>query len=140
LIVTNGDLPMPVTRLRRGLTRLLGIGHLAFSLAWIFPLHGTPLPGRLNVAHVLATSVPIWAIGFGITAVLLLVASTRRAAERLSWWGHATGVIVTMAFAGASGASAALAQPLGSFLPALAFVLFSGAHLILQRYYKARGG
>lgn len=130
---------MPVTRLRRGLTRLLGLGHLAFCLAWVLPLHGTPLPGRLSVAHLIAGSVPTWALGFGLTAVLLLVASFRRTSERLSWWGHASGVLVTMAFAGASGASAAIARPLGSFLPALAFLIFSGAHLLLQRYYKAGG-
>lgn len=130
---------MPVTRLRRGLTRLLGIGHLAFSLAWIIPLHGVPVPGRLSVAHQIAASVPIWAAGFGATAVLLLVASFRTTSERLSWWGHASGVIVTLAFAGATGTSAALVWPNGSFLLALSFLIFSGAHLLLQRYYKAGG-
>lgn len=130
---------MPVTRLRRGLTRLLGLGHLAFCIAWVLPLHGIPIPGRLNVAHQIAASVPIWAVGFGLTAVLLLVATVKRPTERISWWGHASGVIVTMAFAGASGASAVLATPMGSLLPAMAFLIFSGAHLILQRYYKAGG-
>lgn len=130
---------MPVTRLRRGLTRLLGFGHLSFSLTWALPLHGTPLPGRVSIAHLIAGNVPTWAIGFGLTAVLLLVASLRSTSERMSWWGHASGVLITMAYAGASGASAAIAHPLGSFLPALAFLVFSAAHLLLQRYYKAGG-
>lgn len=131
---------MPVTRLRRGLTRLLGLGHLAFCLVWVFPLHGIPIPGRISIAHQLAANVPLWAAGFGTTAVLLLVASLKRASERLSWWGHASGVLVTMAFAGASGASAVLLWPTGSFLQSLAFLVFAGAHLLLQRYYKKAGG
>jgi hypothetical protein len=130
---------MPVTRLRRSMTRLLGFGHLAFFAAWVLPLHGVPLAGRISVAHQVAASVPIWAVGFGVTAALLLVASFRRPSERLSWWGHATGTIVAMAYAGASAASAAIVDPLGSFLPAAAFLTLSGAHLILQRYYKAGG-
>lgn len=130
---------MPVTRLRRGMTRLLGFGHLAFAVAWIGPLHGTPILGRPSIAHVIASSVPIWAIGFGITSVILVTASFRKPTERASWWGHAAGVVVTMAFAGASGSSAALADPKGSFLPAAAFLVFAGMHLILQRYYKAGG-
>lgn len=130
---------MPVTRLRRGLTRLLGLGHLAFAFAWILPLHGVPAAGRSSVAHQIASSVPIWSVGFGLTAVLLLVASFSHPTDRLSWWGHASGVVVTMAFAGASGTSAALNWPLGSFLLAAAFFIFAGMHLLLQRYYKAGG-
>lgn len=130
---------MPETRLRRSMTRLLGIGHLVFFVAWLVPLHGTPLPGRLSVAHQVAASVPVWSIGFGSTAVLLLIAAFRRVPSRLCWWGHAAGVVVAMAFAGASGSSAMIARPMGSLITALAFLLISAWHLILQRYYKAGG-
>lgn len=129
---------MPETRLRRSMTRLLGFGHLTFFVAWLVPLHGTPLPGRLSVAHQVAASVPVWSIGFGATAGLLLVSAYRKS-HRLCWWGHAAGVVVTMAFAGAVGSSALIARPTGSLLPALAFLLISAWHLILQRYYKAGG-
>lgn len=131
---------MPVTRLRRSMTRLLGFGHLAFFIAWVLPLHGVPLAGRLSVAHVIAANVPLWAAGFGTTAALLLWASRSAAREKLSWWGHGLGVVVTMAYAGASGASAVLSSPWGSFLPAGAFFTLSAWHLLMQRHYKKAGG
>lgn len=132
---------MPVTRLRRSMTRLLGSGHLVFCIAWVLPLHGAPRAGVVSVVHQLAANGPIWAAGFGVTAVLLIwAAAAARPREKLSWWGHASGVVVTMAYAGASGASAALSDPLGSFVPALAFLVLSTWHLLMQRYYKAKAG
>lgn len=130
---------MPIAKLRRSMTRLLALGHVIFFLSWVFPLHGTPLPGRVSIVHVVASNVPVWTVGFGVTAALLSVAAFRPTTPWMAHLGHASGAIVCLAFAGATGTSALIAEPPGSVISSVAFLLITAWHLLLQRYYKAGG-
>lgn len=125
----------PETRLARTLTRFLAAGHLLFALAWVLPLHGTVLPDRVSTTIHIASYGPVWAVGFGVVGLLLAVARQLRGTGR---WGHAIGAVVTLTYGAASGTSAAFSEPLGSFLPALAFGLLAAMHIVLQRYYDRR--
>jgi len=126
----------PETRLRQGMTRILAIGHLVFFLAWLFPFHGPVLPGRLNIPAVVASNAPVWTVGFGVTAALLIVAVIRRS---MAAWGHAVGAVATMSYGAASLFSALFSTPYGSVLPGGAFLLIAAWHYALQRYYRGAG-
>lgn len=125
----------PETRLARVLTRYLAVAHIAFAVAWLSPLHGVELPGRVNVAVSIASYAPVWAILFGATGGLLVFAQRWCPAGR---WGHAIGAVVTLAFGAASVSSAVFSEPLGSVLPGVAFAVLAAVHSALQRYYERR--
>lgn len=115
-------------------TAVLGVGHAVFTVAWCTPLHGPTLPGRVSVATSIASYGPVWSVGFGITAVLLLLAAVTRR-RVLGRYGHGLGAVVTMAYAGASLASALLSDPVGSVLTGVAFLVIAAVHLLAQRSY-----
>jgi len=116
-------------------TATLGAGHALFTVAWVAPLHGPGIPGRVSIATAIAANAPVWSIGFGGTAVLLL-ASAILQRRRLGLFGHALGAIVTMAYAGASLSSALLTQPIGGIVTGSAFLVVAAVHFLAQRAYR----
>lgn len=123
---------MPLTRMRNAYTRALAWAHILLALSWIFPLHGFPTPGRVNVIQAIAGSAPTWALGFGVTGLLLLVSCGR---PRFARFGHGCGVVVLTGFGAASISGAVLSAPWGAVWPGLFAFVLAVVHLITQRAY-----
>lgn len=114
-------------------TWIMAIVHTIFAILWYFPLHGTPRAGAVSLAQLIADAVPVWAVGFSVSAALLWASLWRR---RLAPWAHGFGAVSTFTYTVTSVFSALASNPPGSLMTPAAFLAIVSFHLVAQRYYR----